>query len=280
MKDAFVPGAKALVTGAKALVTGASGGLGREIVRVLIENGFFVAALYNRNPADLSDVDFKDGVANAANVGSAGCVGSRESEESRQREGSRQRFFSIKADVRVRAEVDAAVEAARGRFGGLDCVINAAGISRDGLLVKYSEADFDDVMAVNLRGCFYVIRAALPSMEKSDCAHIINVSSISGVTGKAGQCAYAASKGALIGLTLSLARELGPQGVRVNALLPGYMDTPMGRANPRAMHRAKEASALGVLSSVVEAAEMILFILRTRRVTGRIFTLDGRVGGI
>ena len=236
----------------KALVTGASGGLGREVVRVLLDNGFAVAALYNRG--------------DAGGIG-AGCNYADE------------RLIAIKADVRVRAEVDSAVSAASERFGGLDCVINSAGISRDGLLVKYPEKDFDDVMAVNLRGCFYVIRAALPMLEKSARAHVINVSSISGVRGKAGQCAYAASKGALIGLTMELARELGPLGVRVNALLPGYMDTPMGRANPRAMQAAKAAGMLGAeggLSTAAEAAEMIFFILRTRRVTGQVFALDGR----
>jgi 3-oxoacyl-[acyl-carrier protein] reductase len=218
-----------------------------------MDNDFSVAALYNRGVADFKAADFK---------------------------GGGERFFTVKADVRVRGEVEAAMDAVGGRFGGLDCVINAAGISRDGLLVKYPEIDFDDVMMVNLRGCFYVIRAALPMLEKSGLAHIINVSSISGVMGKEGQCAYSASKGALLGLTVSLAMELGPLGVRVNALLPGYMDTPMGKANPRAMQAAKEAGALGALSSAGEAAEMILFILRTRRVTGQVFTLDGRVGRI
>ncbi|MBF0539813.1 MAG: SDR family oxidoreductase, partial [Nitrospirae bacterium] len=104
-----------------------------------------------------------------------------------------------------------------------------------------------------------------------------NVSSISGVKGAVGQCAYSASKAALLGLTYALARELAGINVRVNTILPGYMQTEMGLANPGALQRAAQQSLLHSLSSVQEAASLICWLLRSQRVTGQVFTLDSRV---
>lgn len=230
-----------------ALITGASRGLGRAIALSLASSGYDLAVNYRASEAEARDVASKAGG----------------------------RSFAIRADVSDAASVLAMAAALKERFTHLDVLVNNAGISRDALLVKTTEDDWDAVLATNLKGCFNTVRALAPLML--DGAHIINVSSWSGLKGKPGQAAYSASKAALIGLTRTLARELGPDGIRVNALLPGYMPTGMGVAASDAMDAAMKASALGALCDPNEAARLVLWLVGTGSITGQLFTLDSRV---
>ncbi|MBF0317777.1 MAG: SDR family NAD(P)-dependent oxidoreductase [Nitrospirae bacterium] len=233
-----------------ALVTGASGGLGLEVVRHLLMADYDVIAHYNSTDKDALMRNFT---------------------------GYEGRVFGVRADLRSKDDITRMVRDIGKWYEGVNAVVNAAGITRDSPLVKYLTEDWDDVIGVNLSGTYYVIRALLPLLTNSGDAHVINVSSISGVKGIAGQCAYSASKAALLGLTYALAKELADVNIRVNAILPGYMETAMGLANPKAIRKATEQSLLHCLSSVQEAASFIYWLLGSRRVTGQVFTLDSRV---
>lgn len=231
-----------------ALVTGASGGLGREITLRLIHEGVTVVAHHYK-----SDMGFIDNI-----------------------EGYGEKMLPMRADLRSNAAVLSMVEAIGEKFGYLNYIVNAAAISKDALLVKCSEADWDEVMALNLTAPFLVVKAALPLMIRAGKGHVINISSAAGMRGARGQCAYSASKAALHGLTRSLARELAHYGICVNTVTPGYMDTPMGRTNPEALNRAIDESMLGSLASPAEAAGLVCYLLRTSRITGQIFYADSR----
>lgn len=233
-----------------AVVTGASGGLGREITLKFLEQGYTTIALFHR--ADEGEVGEYFGAF-------------------------RDRLTVLRMDVRDSEEVARVFALISELFGRLDCLVHSAGITRDGLLVKCREEDWDEVMAVNLTGSFHVIQNAIPLLMRSGGGHILIVSSRSGLKGKAGQAAYSASKAALIGLTATLARELAPHQIRVNVLMPGYMDTPMGRANRSALQKAKEESCLHCLSKPEEAADMVAAMVRSTGITGQVFTLDSRV---
>ncbi|KJU87596.1 3-oxoacyl-(acyl-carrier-protein) reductase [Candidatus Magnetobacterium bavaricum] len=233
-----------------ALVTGASGGLGQEVVRHLLIEGYDVIAHYN---------------------------GADEDALMRRFTGHQGRVFCVRADLRNKDDITKMVRDIAKWYDGVNALINAAGITRDSLLVKCPTQDWDDVIGVNLSGTYHVIKALLPLLINSGAAAVINVSSIAGVKGVVGQCAYSASKAALLGLTYALARELADVNIRVNAILPGYMETEMGLSNPRAMQLATEQSLLHCLSSVQEAASFICRLLRSQRVTGQVFTLDSRI---
>ena len=162
-------------------------------------------------------------------------------------------------------------------FGRLDVIINNAGITKDNLLLKQTEPEWDSILRTNLKGCFNVIRTMSPLMIQSGGGHIINIASYSGVKGKAGQAAYSASKAALLGLTLSAARELSEYNIKVNALLPGYLMTEMGMKAQKAAEKAKEESILNTLSQPQEVADFILFLVKTKSITGQVFSLDSRI---
>ena len=165
----------------------------------------------------------------------------------------------------------------RDLWGKVDVLINNAGIARDGLLLEYQEKDFDEVLRVNLKGCFNTVRAFAPLMAGSEGAHIVNISSVSGLKGRAGQAAYSAAKAGVIGLTLSSARELAGQNIMVNAVLPGYMATDMGRAAEKAITRAAQESMLRALCEPSEVARFIALLVTARNVSGQVFCLDSRI---
>ncbi|MDP2168067.1 MAG: SDR family NAD(P)-dependent oxidoreductase [Thermodesulfovibrionales bacterium] len=229
------------------LITGGSRGLGRELAVSLSEKGWAVAVNYHasENEALALSKSLKNAVAIKADVG----------------------------DIRQVIEMERDI---RKKWGRLDALINNAGITKDGLLLKTSEEDWDSVLRVNLKGCFNTIKTFAPLIAESGGGHIINISSRTGLRGKTGQAAYSASKAGLIGLTVSLAKELAPLNIRVNAILPGYMPTEMGAEAGEAMRRAKEQSLLGRLSEPGEIAGCILWLLSTWGVTGQVFVLDSR----
>lgn len=183
----------------------------------------------------------------------------------------------VVADVRDAAAVESAVAAASAGHG-LDALVVCSGVTRDGVVWKLSEDDWDFVLDVNLRGAFLAVRAAAPRLRAKGAGSIVLVSSINGERGKFGQTNYAASKAGLIGLAKSAARELGKFGVRVNVVAPGMTDTPMTRTlPPEALAAAKAEAALGRIGTPEDVAESILFLSSdaARHVTGQVLRVDG-----
>ena len=230
-----------------ALITGGSRGLGRALALALASGEYKIAINYLKGDEHANE---------ALRVLGEGAL-------------------LLKADVSDSTAVGAAE--IKKKWGRLDVLVNNAGVTSDALLVKLKEEDWDWVLGTNLKGCFNTIRAFAPLMKESGGGHIINISSISGTRGKAGQAAYSASKAALLGLTVSAARELSEYNIRVNAVLPGYMPTDMGRASPVAMDSAREKSIIGKLSDPKEVAGFISWLVGTESVTGQVFTIDSRM---
>ena len=184
-----------------ALVTGASQGIGRACALELARAGASVA-LAARNEAKLAEV--------VSEIEAAGGKGAA---------------FAL--DVSSEDSIKAGAKAVLERFGKVEILVNNAGITRDGLMMAMKRADWDDVLATNLTGAFLLTQAVLRPMLKNRWGRIVNITSVVGRTGQAGQVNYAASKSGLIGLTLSLAREVASRGITVNAVAPGYIETPM-----------------------------------------------------
>lgn len=230
-----------------AVVTGGSGGLGREIAAHLCREAWHVAAVYH----------------------------TAESVASGLQDAFGDLILPCRANVTEKEDMERVATDVVTAWGHIDALIACAGITRDGLIVRQGVEDWESVMEVNLKGLFHAVRAVAPRM--SEGGHIITISSYSGLKGRAGQAAYSASKASLLGLTVSLAREMAPLNIRVNAVLPGYMETPMGAASPAAMTVAKRESLLGCLSDPAEVARFIAWLVGTERITGQVFTLDSRI---
>ncbi len=184
-----------------ALVTGASQGIGRAIALALASDGYQVA-LAARNAANLAEVQ--------AEIQAAGGIAE-----------------SFILDIADEAAVKTGAKAVLARFGAVHALVNNAGITRDTLVLRMKTTDFEDVLRSNLTGAFWLAQALLPAMMKARWGRIINITSVVGETGAAGQANYAASKAGLIGLTKALAREVASRGITVNAVAPGFIQTAM-----------------------------------------------------
>jgi len=231
------------------LVTGSSRGLGKAIAVALGKKGHTVVVHYNNSE-----------------------------EEAVRVSSSIQKSIMLKADVRSGSEVKMLVDEIISRWKRIDVLVNNAGISKESLLIKTSEKDFDEMLHTNLRGPFYFTRAAGRYMMKQKSGHIINISSYTGVKGKEGLSAYSASKAGLIGLTKTTAREFSRYNIMVNAVLPGYMLTDMGReAGEKAREFALRESLAGEYADPGNSAEFICYLAGTTGITGQVFNLDGRV---
>ncbi|MBI5196000.1 MAG: SDR family NAD(P)-dependent oxidoreductase [Nitrospirae bacterium] len=208
----------------------------------------------------------------------------------------------FKADARDFKEIQSLVDEVVKKWGRIDVLVNNAGITKEALLLRTSEKDFDEVIGTNLKGAFNFIRAVAPYMMnqkiketippsppfakggggdyqiKQKCKHIINISSFAGVKGKAGLSAYSASKAGLIGLTLTTAKEFSRYNIMVNAVLPGYMLTDMGeRSSNTAKEKALEESLVKDFSNPNAVAEFICRLSETTGITGQVFNLDSRI---
>ncbi len=188
--------------GRKALITGASRGIGRAIAVAFAREGALLALAATS----------ADRLADTAKTCAAAGAG---------------KVLLLGLDVRRSADCDAVVKKAAEELGGLDIVVNNAGVTKDNLLMRLSDEDYDAVLDTNLRGAFNVTRAASRALMKSKAGRLINIASVVGISGNAGQTNYAASKGGLIALTKSVAKELAGRGVTANVIAPGFIETDM-----------------------------------------------------
>ncbi|HUI45765.1 MAG TPA: 3-oxoacyl-ACP reductase FabG [Nitrospirota bacterium] len=183
----------------------------------------------------------------------------------------------VRADVRITAEVDAMVADTIKRWGRIDVLVNNAGMTRDGLMLRMSQTEWDDVLGTNLTGPFHCIRAVAGVMIRMHDGQIISIASIVGLQGREGQTNYSASKAGLIGLTRACAKEFGPFNIKVNAVLPGYLPTDMGgELSKEMLDRIVQSNALGRVSNPVEVADFVHHLSLMQDVSGQVFNLDSR----
>jgi 3-oxoacyl-[acyl-carrier protein] reductase len=193
-------------------------------------------------------------------------------------EGMGGQALAVQANVTNGEDVRRMVAATLERFGQLDVLVNNAGITRDGLLLRMEDADWDRVLDVNLKGAFYAIRAAVRPMMKARQGRIINISSVVGLMGNAAQANYAASKAGLIGLTKSVAREFASRGITANAVAPGYIATEMTEKLPPEAREAWLAQVpLGRPGSAEDVAAAVCFLASedAAYITGQVIVVDG-----
>lgn len=240
------------VAGRIAFVTGASQGIGRACALALAEAGATVA-LAARNEEKLAEVA-KEITA----------------------KGGQAAVF--KMDVSNEDEVKAAIKAAIERFGKIEILVNNAGVTRDMLLLRMKRADWDTVLQTNLTGPFLCTQAVIGSMLKQRWGRIINITSIFGQTGQAGQANYSASKAGLIGFTMSMAREVASRNITVNAVAPGYIETPMTEVlAPELKAKVNEMIPLGRAGSDMDVAHAVKFLASEEAayITGHVLKVNG-----
>ncbi len=238
------------LSGKVALVTGGARGIGYAIAERFYEAGAHVAV------TDLN------GAPEAADRLTGGAAKS----------------FGVASDVGEMAQVEAAMAAVEGALGPIDILVNNAGITRDKLLMRMSEDDWDLVLKVNLRGTFNATKLISRGMMKRRSGRIINVASIVGITGNAGQANYAASKAGVIGFTKSMARELAPRNVLVNAIAPGFIDTELTKGLPeKVREELLKQIPVGRLGSPDDVAKPALFLASDLAdyITGQVVVVDG-----
>lgn len=236
-----------------ALVTGAGRGIGKEIAKTLASCGAFVIVNYNSSP-DAAEQTVKEIIKHGGMAAPVQC------------------------DVSDFDACGKMMEMIINNYGHLDILVNNAGITRDGLIMKMSEEDFDRVLDTNLKGAFHTIRHASRYFLKQKSGKIINISSVSGVMGNAGQANYSASKAGVIGLTKSVARELSSRGITCNAVAPGFIDTEMtAQMTDKAKEAVKTQIPLGRVGKVDDIAEVVTFLASEKAsyITGQVISVDG-----
>lgn len=188
------------------------------------------------------------------------------------------RSLAVRADVSCASDVSLLEASAVSEFGKIDILVNNAGITLDGLLLRMKEEDWDQVMAVNLRGAFLCTKAVTKGMMKRRFGRVVNISSVIGLMGNAGQANYAASKAGLIGFTRSVARELGSRGITVNAVAPGYIQTEMTEQLSEGAKKAiLDKVPLNLLGTPADVAGVVRFLVSpaARYITGQVVNVDG-----
>lgn len=244
-----------MLEGKVALVTGASRGIGRAIAEELASQGAYVIINYSGNEQAASEV-----------LNTITKMGKRAS--------------LYRCNVGNYEEVKVMIDTIVKEHKSIDIIVNNAGITRDNLLLKMSEQEFDDVITTNLKGAFNTIKHASRYMLKQRSGKIINISSVSGITGNAGQTNYSAAKAGIIGMTKAVAKELASRNINVNAVAPGFIQTDMTDALPDAMkEKVLDAIPLKKMGQPEDIAKMVSFLASSQGdyVTGQVFKVDGGI---
>lgn len=242
-----------MLTGKVALVTGASRGIGRSTALLLAERGAKIVVNYAGNQAAAEEV-----VAKIKQLGSEA--------------------IAVQGDVAIADDAAKLIDVAVNTFGRLDILVNNAGITRDNLLIRMKEEDWDQVIATNLKGVFNCTKAAAKVMMKQRYGRIINLTSVVALLGNPGQANYVAAKAGVIGLTKSNARELGARNITVNAVAPGYIQTDMTAGlNQEVRESLHKQIPLGRLGDPEDVAKAIVFLASddSAYITGQVFAVDG-----
>jgi 3-oxoacyl-[acyl-carrier protein] reductase len=236
-----------------ALITGASRGIGKATAIKFSQLGAYVIINYSSSDDEASKV--LDAI---------------------EKEGIK--AFALKADVSNKSEVDSMFESIIKTCGRLDILVNNAGITKDGLLIRMTERDWDKVIDVNLKGVYNCTKEASKIMIKNRCGKIINISSVVGLTGNAGQSNYAAAKAGIIGFSKSIAKELASRGINVNVIAPGFIETDMtGKLSEQTKAKILSNIPLGKYGSADDVAYLASFLASdlSSYITGQVFNVDG-----
>ena len=236
-----------------ALITGGGRGIGRATAELFAAAGARVAITYRSRKPEADH--FVEEVSRAGG-----------------------KALALQADFADSAAPGLAVEATVKEFGRLDILVNNAGLTRDTLVMRMSEADWDVVLQTNLKAAFLASKAALRPMLKQKYGRIVNVSSLAGVVGNAGQANYSASKAGLIGLTRALAKEVGSRNITVNAVAPGFIETELTSGLPAdLLERARQAAAIPRIGTPADVAPAIVFLASPEAgyITGQVLGIDG-----
>lgn len=234
-------------------VTGGSRGIGKEVATKFAENGYNIVINYVSDKTDVEALK-------------------------NEWEGKGVKTLILKADVTKADEVDMVVKEAIEKFGKIDVLVNNAGITRDNLLMRMSEEEFDRVIETNLKGTFIVTKAVTKYMMKKRAGSIVNLSSVVGVAGNAGQCNYSASKAGVIGFTKSIAKELASRNIRSNAVAPGFIETDMTAVlSDEIKENIHNQIPLKRMGTAKEVANLIYFLGSDENayITGQVINVDG-----
>ncbi|WP_244833065.1 3-oxoacyl-[acyl-carrier-protein] reductase [Clostridium sp. BJN0001] len=242
-----------MLEGKCAIVTGASRGIGKAIAIKLASLGASIVINYRSSESEAENV--------AKEVKKFGVEA-----------------MLVKADISNIEEAEKLVKEAKEKFGKIDIMVNNAGITKDGLIMRMKEEDFDNVIRVNLKGVFNCLKSITPVMMRQKHGKIINLSSVVGISGNAGQVNYAASKAGVIGMTKSLAKEIGSRGINVNAVAPGFIETDMtDKLGEKLKQEAVNNIPLKRLGKPEDVAEVVSFLASDEAsyVTGQVIHVDG-----
>lgn len=240
------------LAGKVAIVTGAAQGIGKEIATALAQEGSDLVVV---------DVNLEQAEKTAQELANLG-----------------RKTMALKVDVSKSTEVEEMVNKILDKFGKIDILVNNAGITRDNLLLRMKEEEWDLVISINLKGTFNCLKAVTRPMMKARCGKIVNVASIIGIAGNAGQANYAASKAGVIALTKSAAKELASRNINVNAVAPGFIQTAMTNVLPEAVKTEMlKRIPLAKLGEVKDVAKAVLFLAGpdSDYITGQVVVVDG-----
>ena len=242
------------LAGKVALVTGAAQGIGKAVALLLARNGADIV---------VSDINLEKAEETVKEVQALG-----------------RKALAMKVDVATLGDVEKTVEAILVQFGKVDILVNNAGIARDKLILRMTEEDWDAVLNINLKGTFNCTKAVVRHMSKQRSGKIVNIASVVGEMGNAGQGNYAASKAGVIGFTKTIAREFAQRGINVNAIAPGYIETPMTDALPdKAKEELKRLIPMDRLGKPEDVAEAVLFLVSeaSSYITGHVLNVNGGI---